>query len=90
VRPSRFLGTEVYPWDLHSTFLTEYELAMGIHWLARRGLQISINYIEDSGPLPSRAEKRGRSSVTTRMLAGRDAQIDAEQISGYPPVWCDV
>jgi len=62
--------------------------------LARRGkkirLQISINYIEDSGPFPSRTEKRGKSSVTTRMLADRDAQIDAEQTSGHHSVWRDV
>ncbi|KAJ5471821.1 hypothetical protein N7539_008764 [Penicillium diatomitis] len=43
---------------------------------------ISINYIEDSGPLPSRTDKRGKSSVTTQMLADRDAQINAEQVSG--------
>ena len=63
-------------------------------YLFRRGkkirLQISINYIEDSGPLPSRTDKRGKSSVTTRMLADRDAQIDAEQVSGQYSVWRDV
>ncbi|KAJ5993368.1 hypothetical protein N7451_009092 [Penicillium sp. IBT 35674x] len=63
-------------------------------YLFRRGkkirLQISINYIEDSGPLPSRTDKRGKSSVTTRMLADRDAQIDAEQVSGQHSVWRDV
>lgn len=32
-------------------------------------LQISINYIDDSGPLSSRADKRGKTSVTKRMLA---------------------
>lgn len=53
-------------------------------------LQISINYIEDSGPLPSRSDKRGNSSVTKRMLAERDAQIDAEDASGQPSVWRDV
>ncbi|CAG8885997.1 unnamed protein product [Penicillium salamii] len=63
-------------------------------FLFRRGkkirLRISINYIEDSGPLPSRTDKRGKSSVTTRMLADRDAQIDAEQVSGQHSVWRDV
>lgn len=63
-------------------------------YLFRRGkkirLQISINYIEDSGPLPSRTDKRGKSSVTTRMLADRDAQIDAEQVFGQHSVWRDV
>ncbi|KAJ5901575.1 hypothetical protein N7495_002103, partial [Penicillium taxi] len=62
--------------------------------LYRRGkkirLQISINYIEDSGPLSSRTDKRGKSSVTTRMLADRDAQIYAEQASGQQSVWRDV
>ncbi|KAJ5998521.1 hypothetical protein N7451_006331 [Penicillium sp. IBT 35674x] len=62
--------------------------------LFRRGksirLQISINYIEDSGPLPSRTDKRGKSSVTTRMLADRDALIDAEQVTGQHSVWRDV
>lgn len=45
-------------------------------YLFRRGkkirLRISINYVEDSGPLPSRTDKRGKSSVTTRMLADRE------------------
>ncbi|KAJ5737221.1 uncharacterized protein N7483_002346 [Penicillium malachiteum] len=63
-------------------------------YLFRRGkkirLQISINYIDDSGPLPSRTDKRGKSSVTTRMLANRDARIDAEQVSGQYSVWRDV
>jgi hypothetical protein len=62
--------------------------------LFRRGkkirLKISINYIEDSGPLPSETDKRGNLSVTTRMLADRDAQIDAEQASGQQSVWRDV
>ncbi|CAI7580189.1 unnamed protein product [Penicillium pancosmium] len=53
-------------------------------------LQISLNYIEDSGPLPSTTDKRGKSSVTKRMLADRDAQIDAEQASGQHSVWRDV
>lgn len=62
--------------------------------LFRRGktirLQITINYIEDSGTLPSGKDKRGKSSVTTRMLADRDSQIDAEQVSGQHSVWRDV
>lgn len=49
-------------------------------------LFISINYIEDSGPPLSRnIDKRGKSSVTKRMLTERDAQIDAEQASGQHP-----
>ena len=62
--------------------------------LFRRGkkirLQISINYIEDSGPHPSNTDKRGKSSVTTRMLADRDARINAEQVTGQHSVWRDV
>ncbi|KAI9036760.1 uncharacterized protein KD926_001338 [Aspergillus affinis] len=81
-----FEGTNIY-W----TAVEKQQLAWA--HLARRGkkirLQISINYIEDSGP-PSRTEKRGKSSVTTRMIADRDAQIDAEQISGHHSVWRDV
>lgn len=46
--------------------------------VGKKILQISINYIEDSGPLPSRTDKRGKSSVTKRTLADRDTQIDAE------------
>lgn len=63
-------------------------------YLFRRGkrirLQISINHMEDNGPLLSGTNKRGKSSVTTRMLADRDAQIDAEQVSGQQSVWRDV
>ncbi|CAI7609528.1 unnamed protein product [Penicillium viridicatum] len=53
-------------------------------------LQISINYIEDSGALSSGNDKRGKSSTTKRRLAERDARIDAEQSSGQYPVWRDV
>lgn len=52
-------------------------------------LKISVNYIEDSTPL-SRTDKRGKSSVTKRMLADRDAQLDAEDASGQPSVWREV
>jgi hypothetical protein len=54
-------------------------------------LSISINYIEDSNPSPSRkTDKRGTSSATKRMLAEREDQIDAEVVSGQPSVWQDV
>lgn len=53
-------------------------------------LQISINYIEDSGALSTGSDKRGKSSTTKRRLAERDARIDAEQSSGQYPVWRDV
>jgi hypothetical protein len=53
-------------------------------------LHISINYIEDSDLASSRGEKINTSSVTKRILAERDAQIDAEIASGQPSVWRDV
>jgi hypothetical protein len=49
-------------------------------------LKISVNYIEDSSSLPSRYDKRGKSSASKRMLADRDAQLDAEEVSGQPSV----
>ncbi|KAF4766946.1 hypothetical protein HAV15_009615 [Penicillium sp. str.  len=52
-------------------------------------LKVSVNYIEDSTPL-MRTDKRGRTSVTKRMLADRDAQLDAEGASGQPSVWREV
>ncbi|BCR97246.1 uncharacterized protein AKAW2_30565S [Aspergillus luchuensis] len=85
--------------------LTKRFEATGIDWIAvekpmlvwghlyrigkKSRLQISINYMKNIGP-PSRTDKRGETSVTKRMLAGRDAQIDAEQVSGQPSVWRDV
>lgn len=45
-------------------------------------LQISLNYIEDTWSLPTSTDKRGKSSVTKRMLA--------EQTSGQHSVWRDV
>jgi hypothetical protein len=53
-------------------------------------LIISVNYIEDSNPSPSRTDKRGTTSITNRMLRERDDQIDAEDFSGQPSVWRDV
>jgi hypothetical protein len=46
--------------------------------------------MEDNGDLPSKTDKRGKSSITKRMLADRDAQIDAEQVTGQYSVWRDV
>lgn len=67
----RFEGTSI-EW----TPVEKQLLAWGhMHRLGKKlRLQISINYIEDSGLLPSRTEKRGKSLVTERMLADRDAQ----------------
>lgn len=53
-------------------------------------ISISINYMEDTDPLPRNTDKRGTSSVTNRMLRERDNQIDAEVSSGQPSVWREV
>lgn len=54
-------------------------------------LYISINNIEDTGPPLSRiGDKRGKSSVTKRMLTEREARVDAEQAAGQPTIWRDV
>jgi hypothetical protein len=46
---------------------------------------IVFHYIEDDLP---RNEKRGKSSVTKKMLNERDAQVDAEEyVSGQQSVW---
>jgi hypothetical protein len=57
-------------------------------------LKISFNYVDERHS-PSTAgrkgEKRGKSSVTTKMLEERDAQLDAEQdASGQKPTWRSV
>lgn len=56
-------------------------------------LSICFNYIEDrrSPAAGRKGEKRGKSSVTKRMLDERDAQLDAEQnVSGQKPIWRSV
>lgn len=53
-------------------------------------LCISINYIEHTDPPLSKTDKRGRSSITKRMLDEREAEIDAEHFSGPPSIWRDV
>lgn len=50
-------------------------------------LKISVNYIEENSLLSSKSDKRGKSSVSKRMLADRDAQLGAEEASGQPSVW---
>lgn len=47
----------------------------------RLTLKVCFNYIEDCVPLAAgrKGEKRGKSSVTKRMLDDRDAQLDAEE-----------
>lgn len=56
----------------------------------RLTLRISFNYVEDdTSPSAGRnGEKRGKSSVTKRMLDDRDAQLDAEENAcGEHPIW---
>lgn len=56
-------------------------------------LSICFNYVDDRGsPASSRkGDKRGKPSVTKRMLDERDAQLDAEEhSSGQKPVWRSV
>ncbi|CAG7967828.1 unnamed protein product [Penicillium nalgiovense] len=63
--------------------------------LFRRGkklrLSITFKYVEDDSLhkiISGRVEKRGRSSVTKRMLNERDAQLDAEEnVSGQESIW---
>ncbi|CAI7631886.1 unnamed protein product [Penicillium viridicatum] len=54
-------------------------------------LKISFNYINDRrSPLSAgrKGEKRGKSSVTQKMLGERDTQLDAEEsTSGGRPIW---
>ena len=57
-------------------------------------LKISFNYVDDRHSPPAagrKGDKRGKSSVTKRMLDERDAQLDAEQdASGEKPIWRSV
>ncbi|KAI9036193.1 uncharacterized protein KD926_002223 [Aspergillus affinis] len=53
-------------------------------------LSITINYLEDSTLSPSRTDKRGPTSTTTRMLGEREVQMEAERSSGQPAAWWDV
>ncbi|CAP74103.1 Pc04g00090 [Penicillium rubens Wisconsin 54-1255] len=56
-----------------------------ISWTAiEKQLLICFNYVENRRSSPSagrKGEKRGKSSVTQRLLSERDAQIDVEEIS---------
>ncbi|CEJ61521.1 hypothetical protein PMG11_10052 [Penicillium brasilianum] len=57
----------------------------------RLRLSITFKFVEDDRlcrTISGRVEKRGRSSVTKRMLNERDAQLDAEEhTSGQESVW---
>ncbi|KAI2758251.1 hypothetical protein DTO006G1_6767 [Penicillium roqueforti] len=54
-------------------------------------LKICFNYVDNRhspAAVGRKVEKRGKSSVTSRMLDERDAQLDAEEdASGQKPVW---
>lgn len=53
-------------------------------------LKICFNYVEEhhSSAAGRKGEKRGKTSVSRKMLSERDAQLDAEQdSSGERPVW---
>ncbi|TQB67486.1 hypothetical protein MPDQ_005492, partial [Monascus purpureus] len=54
-------------------------------------LSFTFNYIEDdrfSRTTSGRVEKRGKTSVTKRMLNERDAQLDAEEnVTGQQSIW---
>jgi hypothetical protein len=56
-------------------------------------LKISFKYVDDrrSPSAGWKGEKRGKSSVTQKMLGERDAQLDAEEsTSGGRPIWRSV
>jgi hypothetical protein len=57
-------------------------------------VNISFNYVETGQPSATslrKADKRGSSSTTQRMLTEGTAQVDAEQEStGQPSIWRDV
>ncbi|CRL31538.1 unnamed protein product [Penicillium camemberti] len=56
----------------------------------RLTLRVCFNYVEDCSypPAGRKGEKRGKSSVTKRMLGDRDAQLDAEESScGQQSIW---
>ncbi|CAG8290531.1 unnamed protein product [Penicillium nalgiovense] len=59
-----------------------------ISWTAiEKQLLICFNYVEAG----RKGEKRGKSSVTQRLLSERDAQIDVEEsTSGGKPIWHSV
>lgn len=57
-------------------------------------LKISFNYIDSHHSAQSanrKGEKRGKSSVTRRMIGERDARLDTEDhTSGEKPIWRSV
>jgi hypothetical protein len=92
-RPQRDLMKRFDHLDIDWTAVEKQLLRWGE--LYRRGkklrLIITFKYVEDdllSKTTSGRVEKRGRSSVTKRMLNERDAQLDAEEnATGQESVW---
>ena len=57
------------------------------------GLNLSFNFVETGQPMTtsSVSTKRGRSSRTQRMLAGRAMQLRVEEeVSGRPAIWAEM
>lgn len=83
----RFEGTDI-DWTPIETQLLRWEN------LFRHGkklrLLVSINYIEDNAPSPSRTDKRGNTSTTNGMLRDLYDQVTAEDSSGQHSIWRDV
>ncbi|KAJ6016425.1 hypothetical protein N7540_011016 [Penicillium herquei] len=79
--------------DIDWTAVEEQLLAWGNLYIRGKELRVAMIFslIEDdhhARGTARRGEKRGKSSVTTRMLDERDAQLDAEEhASGQPSVW---
>ncbi|KAK5805930.1 hypothetical protein VI817_000188 [Penicillium citrinum] len=79
--------------DIDWTTVEEQLTAWGKLYTQGKALRVTIifNFIEDdslSRGAAGKGDKRGKSSVTTRMLNERDAQLDAEEhVSGQQSVW---
>ncbi|KAJ5246692.1 hypothetical protein N7468_001675 [Penicillium chermesinum] len=80
-------------YDIDWTAVEKQFLAWGKLYTRGKELRVTIifNYIEDnllSGNVAGRGDKRGKSSVTNKMLNEREAQLDAEEhVSGQQSIW---
>ncbi|CAG8342596.1 unnamed protein product [Penicillium salamii] len=91
-RKQRDLKKRFYTLDIDWTAVEKQLITWGNLYLRGKELRLLIvfNYIEDdlSRGTAGRGEKRGKSSVTNRMLNERDAQLDAEEhASGQQSIW---